>query len=330
MTTGRLGVLLLNLGGPDSREAIKPFLTNLFNDREIIRLPGGRLGQKLVAWIIVRARLREVERNYDSIAGRSPILERTTRQARALERTLREDQGVEALVRPAMRYWHPFAEEALAEMTEQGIRRIVALSLYPQYSMATTGSSVNELRRVLQRDSPGYFDVSIIDRWPTLPGYLDALARRVEQTLADIPEPRRDRTALLFSAHGLPADFIERGDPYLDDVGATVEGVLKRLSVQRLVRLGYQSRVGPVKWLEPRTEQVLRELADAGCRDVVVIPISFVADHIETLYEIDQQLAGTARELGYVTFRRTRALDDDPTFIGALARLLRMHLVSHG
>lgn len=327
--SNRVGVLLLNLGGPDSREAIKPFLTNLFNDREIIRLPGGRLGQRLIAWMIVRARIDEVTKNYDSIGGYSPILELTNRQAKALEQALRETEGVHATVLPAMRYWHPFTERSLAEMKARGIRRVVALTLYPHYSLATTGSSVNELRRVLGRGFPGQFDVSVIDRWPTLPGYLDALAARIEEALDGIPAHRRSLTTLLFSAHGLPVDLVERGDPYVEEITATKDEVLKRLAVERPARLGYQSRVGPVKWLEPTTEQVLTELAAGGCRDVLLIPISFVTDHIETLYEIDQQFARTARELGYVTFKRTRALNDDPAFIGALARLVRMHLAAH-
>ena len=319
---GRIGVLLLNLGGPDSPEAIRPFLSNLFADREIIRLPGGAWGQRLLGRLIVRARLRSARRNYAAIGGHSPLLALTLRQAAALERVFRDEFGLDATVAPAMRYWHPFAGEALGDMAARGIRRIVAMTLYPHYSIATTGSSAHELRRVIERDFRGQFDLTIIDRWPALPGYLDALVGRVRAALGAVPDERREGVALLFSAHGLPLNFIARGDPYVDDIKATLHGVLERLDGQRPWRLAYQSRVGPVRWLRPTTKEALRELARAGCRDVLVVPISFVTDHVETLYEIDQELAHLARELGFVTFRRTAALNDDPGFIRALAGLI--------
>ncbi len=320
----RVGVLLLNLGGPDSLDAVKPFLLNLFNDREIIRLPGGRIGQALLSRLIVRSRLKDVLKNYAYIGGRSPILELTNRQAGEMERQLAR-LGVDAVVRPAMRYWRPFTEEALAEMSGLGVHRLVALTLYPHYSMASTGSSVNELNRVVERDHRGEFEVTKITQWPELPGYLDALALRVRDALERVPDDRRDRTVLLFSAHGLPVDFIERGDPYVEHVTATMNGVLERLDERRSL-LAYQSRVGPVKWLEPTTPDTLRALASEGVRDVVIVPISFVTDHIETLEEIGRQFAELARELGYVTFVRTEALNDDPAFIGALANLVRERL----
>ena len=205
----RVGVLLLNLGGPDSLDAVKPFLLNLFNDREIIRLPGGRIGQALLSRVIVRSRLKGVLENYAYIGGRSPILELTNRQAGEMERQL-STLGVDAVVRPAMRYWRPFTEEALAEMSGLGVRRLVALTLYPHYSMASTGSSVNELNRVVERDYPGEFEVTTISQWPELPGYIDALALRVRDALERVPADRRDRTVLLRRLH-LP---YQRGPPH--------------------------------------------------------------------------------------------------------------------
>jgi len=329
-----IGVLLLGLGGPDSLDAVRPFLMNLFSDRDIVRLPGGRLGQWLIARMIVRPRLAAVRRNYVSIGGRSPLLDLTLRQAAALERALSARAGRSVMVAPAMRYWHPFTGEALADMAAAGVRRIVALTLYPHYSLATTGSSVRELLRVIAREFPGRFELTIIDRWPTLSGYLDALAARIEQTLGAVPEDRRADVVLLFSAHGLPVDFIRRGDPYADEIDATIRGLMERVNAPTAGRaplpwrLAYQSRVGPAKWLGPSTADTLRDLAAAGHRDVIVVPVSFITDHVETLHEIDQELAQLARALGFVTFRRTEALNDEPAFIDALASLVCEHLGS--
>jgi len=322
-------VALLNLGGPDTLDAVRPFLTNLFTDREIVRLPGGRVGQAIIGRIIVAARLKGVKKNYAAIGGGSPILPLTLQQASALETILREC-GVNAIVRPAMRYWHPFTEETLSDFKHAGVRRLVALTLYPHYSIATTGSSINELKRVIERDFPDDFDVRYIREWPSLPKYLDALATKVERTLATLSDDIRKNVTLLFSAHGLPVDFIERGDPYIEHIHETVHGVMERLSEKPPWCLAYQSRVGPVKWLEPTTPDTMRRLAAEGVRDVVIIPVSFVTDHIETLEEIDRQFGKLAKELGYRTFRRTEALNDDPTFIAGLADLVREHLQTAG
>jgi protoporphyrin/coproporphyrin ferrochelatase len=324
--TERIGILLLNLGGPDSPEAIKPFLRNLFADRDIIRLPGGRLGQALIGRMIVRSRLSSARMRYGLIGGKSPLLELTTAQATALERVLIDDFGIDAMVRPAMRYWHPFVPEALDQMEREGIRRIVAVSLYPHYSLASTGSVLKELERNLGRQFQGRFETTVIDRWPALPGYLDVLAARIDRAFATIPAERRDGATLLFSAHGLPMSIIEQGDPYVDDIQTTIDGVVGRLTAAHEWRLSYQSRVGPKEWLGPTTPDTLRALASRGQTDVVIVPISFVTDHLETLVEIDREFAELADELGFRTFIRTDALNDDPGLMGALAGLIREHL----
>jgi protoporphyrin/coproporphyrin ferrochelatase len=320
-----VGVLLLNLGGPDSLDAVKPFLRNLFRDREIIKLPGGPIGQAILSRIIVRARLKKVKENYASIGGKSPILELTNLQASALESGL-HDAGINAMVRPAMRYWHPYTDETLHEIHDAGIRRIVALTMYPHNSMATTGSSVAELNRVIEKSFTGEFNMSYIEEWPVLESLLDALAHRVETALAELPTVRRDAAVILFSAHGLPIDFIERGDPYVDHIKLTMQGVIHRIVNPPRHVLAYQSRVGPVKWLEPTTPDTMRELAGEGVRDVVIVPISFVTDHIETLEEIDRQFGHLAQELGFETFRRTEALNDDPVFISGLSDMVLEHM----
>lgn len=318
---GRIGILLLNLGGPDTLDAVRPFLLNLFRDRDIIRLPGGRVGQAILSRIIVYARLRRVKRAYARIGGGSPILDLTTRQARALEADL-INRGTPAVVRIAMRYWHPFTVEALEEFSRLGVRRIVALTLYPHYSTATTGSSLSELDSVIAREYPGEFDVSYITEWPELPGYLDALAGKVEKALQELAPEIRQSTVLLFSAHGLPVDFITQGDPYVAHIEQTCAGVLQRLTAEYSWRLAYQSRTGPVEWLSPATSDTIRQLAANGVRDVVIIPVSFVTDHIETLEEIDIQFAELAHGLRLRTFKRVEALNDDSVFISALGELV--------
>ncbi|HDS74579.1 MAG TPA: ferrochelatase, partial [Firmicutes bacterium] len=221
-------------------------------------------------------------------------------------------------------------EETLSELKRAGIRRLVALTLYPHYSIATTGSSINELQRVIERDFASDFEITYITEWPELPGYLDALAAKIESALKEVSEDRRDKVTLLFSAHGLPVDFIDRGDPYIEHIETTIDGVMSRLERKPPWCLAYQSRVGPVKWLEPTTPDTMRRLAAKGVRDVVIVPVSFVTDHIETLEEIDRQFGRLANELGYSTFHRTKALNDDPMFISALGNLVLDHLQSAG
>ena len=365
-----IGILLLNLGGPPDQAAVEPFLQRLFSDREIIQLPGGDTGQKILARLIARARGAQVRANYRSIGGGSPILPLTRRQAEALEQELNRPAPGDARRRVAapggrseaaaapetrfrvgiaMRYWHPTSEEALRDMLAAGVRRIVALTLYPQYSAATTGSSWNELRRALSRLESGGeaasareearapaatavgAELTLIDRYAEHPKYLSAVADTVEEALAGLSAPERASAVLLFSAHGLPIRFIRGGDPYEREIHATREGVLRHLrqrGIENPWRLGYQSRTGPVRWLGPSTDAVIEEAARDGVRTLVVVPIAFVSDHIETLYEIDQLFAATAAKAGIVRFVRTRMLDDRPGFIECLADLVREHLGS--
>jgi ferrochelatase len=218
-----------------------------------------------------------------------------------------------------MRYSHPDTDEALAAIAREGITDIIALSLYPHYSRATVGSSINELERGLKKNAAP-FKVSYIKQFYDDPAYIAALAEKVEQALADFPD--QSNVQLVFSAHGLPQSFIDSGDPYLDHIQTTV-----RLTMERFGNvshhLSFQSRAGPVKWLEPSTEAKIAELAAAGCQHLLMIPLSFVSDHIETLYEIDIQYKEEAAALGITDFRRTEALNSSPAFISCLAKLVR-------
>ncbi len=316
----KTGILLLNLGGPATPEGIQPFLIRLFSDREIIKLPGGPLFQPFFARLITRMRLKKVMANYAKIGGASPILILTTAQASGLEHRLVE-RGRDVAVGIAMRYSAPAADEALLAMRDAGVTRLIALTLYPHYSRATTGSSVNELRRAMERtgiDLP----LAIIDRYPTHPGYLDAVAENAKACLRTVPEDRRGRATVLFSAHSMPQKIINEGDPYVDEIEACVAGVRERIGRDQPWRLSYQSRSGPVEWVGPGTEAVIKEMAERKVRDVVVIPIAFVSDHIETLYEIDLLYGDQARALGIDGYRRSASLNDSPRFLDALADLV--------
>ena len=300
---------------------MRPFLTRLFTDREIIRLPGGPVGQAFLGRAIAWKRTREVQENYAKIGGGSPIVRWTTLQGRGLTERLRA-RGHDTAFALAMRYWNPTTDDALDELERAGVDRLLALTLYPHYSMATTGSSVAELLRVLKRRGTK-LPLDRIDTWYDHPGYLDALALRAKEALQGM-KPGSSPT-LLVSAHGLPKHFIDAGDPYCEHVLVTMEGVLSRLPDLPHV-LGYQSRVGPVEWIGPSTDQVIRDLAARKVEDVLVIPISFVSDHVETLYEVDMLYGDQARSLGIKCFKRSESLNDFPPFLDALADLVEPKL----
>ena len=324
--TDRYGVLLFNLGGPDTLDDVEPFLVRLFSDRDIVELPLGALFQPLFARLIARVRGPSVRRNYASIGGGSPQLRLTRAQAEALSVRL-GGTSAPVPVAIAMRYWRPDTQTALGELVRAGVTRIVTLTLYPHYSRATTGSSERELLRVLARPEwTGRFRVGGIDRFPEEPSYIGALAATVRDALAGFPEGARFRVHLLFSAHGLPQRFVDAGDPYVRETEATVRALLARLALPNPHALAYQSRTGPVKWTSPGTEEVLRDLGARGVREVLVVPVSFVSDHIETLYELDQLFAGAARRAGIADYRRSAALNTHPLFIEALAGLVERHL----
>lgn len=322
-----IGVVLFNMGGPENLDAVEPFLVNVFSDRAIIELPMGRFVQPLFARAIARARRASVRRNYEGIGGGSPQLRLTREQADALERRLNGDSPPSADCPPfavfiAFRYTHPSAEHAIAAMAERGIHNVITVPLYPHYSRATTGSSQADFDRALldPRWRQHGFHVTHIHSYPDDSLYLDALAALIRQTYEDMtPEGRREGV-ILFSAHGLPQKFVDAGDPYVKHIDATVRGLVDRLNLPTRHVLAYQSRTGPVRWIGPGTEETIEELAASGVKHLLVVPLSFVSDHIETLYEIDQLFAEVARQAGVVEYRRPEALNTHPLFIESLAR----------
>lgn len=307
----KTGVLLLNLGGPQQAADIKPFLINLFSDRQIIRLGPAPL-QPLIARFIAHRRAPKSRANYARIGGGSPILKRTWEQAQALEKRL-SGKG-DFLVRPCMRYWHPFAGETLAELRAAGVEQCIALPLYPHYSIATTGSSLADLECAMA----GHTGLSyrVVKAWPEQPEYIAALAERVREGSAFSQDAE---VRLLYSAHSLPQRFIDEGDPYVEDLKKTIAAVEKLSGKQG--ELCYQSRSGPVAWLGPSTPETIRRCAAEGARNLLILPLSFVSDHVETLVEIDMDYRALAEGLG-MRFHSTRPLNDDPLFIEGLAKLV--------
>lgn len=320
-STRRIGVVLFQLGGPDTLEAIQPFLFNLFSDPDIIDFPGARIGRRPLAAIISATRARKVERHYSLIGGGSPIRRFTEQQARCLEIALAQ-AGLDAHCFVAMRYWHPFTAEAVRQLRAAECDEVVLLPMYPQYSITTTGSSLNEWRRRFSGDLPVYR----IKTFYGNPLYLQAVVERINEALARFPEP--EKAEIVFSAHSVPAAVIDGGDPYQRQIERTVELVMARGGWSNHHRLCYQSKVGARKWLQPSLHTTLRTLAAEKVRQLCVVPISFVSDHVETLCEIDHEARRAAESLGIKQFEMTAGLNDSPLFIRALAEMVRSALPS--
>lgn len=317
---GRVGVLLLNLGGPDQIEDVRPFLFNLFSDPEIIRLPFPWL-QKPLAWLIASMRAKKSQENYLQIGGGSPLRRITDEQAQALQKNLQE-KGKDAQVYVGMRYWHPFTEEAIARIKRDEIEQLVILPLYPQFSISTSGSSFRLLEKLwLEDPSLERLEYTAIPSWYNRPGYLQAMAQLIAQELDQFPNP--DNVHIFFSAHGVPVSYVEEaGDPYQQEIEHCTELIMQTLNRPNPHTLAYQSRVGPVEWLKPYTEDAIQELAAAGVENLLVVPISFVSEHIETLQEIDMEYRELAEEAGIHNFHRVPALNTHPVFIDDLANLV--------
>jgi ferrochelatase len=324
----RVGIVLFQLGGPDSLEAVEPFLLNLFLDPDII--PLGPLG--LLRWPIAKLissrRSKPVAGKYAEIGRRSPIASLTERQRVRLVEAV--SPYMDAVAVTAMRYWHPMTSEAVDLLRKAGaLDEIVLLPLYPQYSYATTLSSLKEWRRVVQQS--GWEPVSVrppertVEQFHDHPLYIQALVERIGSVLRQFPDS--SRIHLVFSAHGLPMSLVEKGDPYPKQIEETVRlvcglGAKLHSGWPKIHLLCYQSRVGPTKWLEPSLPNTLERLGHEGVKEVLVVPISFVTEHIETLHEINIEAREEAENVGIETFRMMPALGDSPLFIAALKDLV--------
>jgi ferrochelatase len=304
----KTAIVFFNLGGPDSPEAIKPFLFNLFNDKAIIGAP--QPIRWLLAKFISSRRAPVAKEIYAQIGGKSPLLGFTEEQARALENSLGE--GYKVFI--AMRYWHPFASETTLKVKEYGPDEIILLPLYPQYSTTTSGSSIKDWQS---------FGLSVPTRiiccYPEEPGFIAAMADFIGKALNKAGEGTR----LLFSAHGLPKKIIERGDPYQFQVEKSAAAVANILNIPYADWLVcYQSRVGPMEWIGPSTDDEIRRAGQDG-KKVVLAPIAFVSEHSETLVELDIEYRHLAEQSGVPAYIRVPALGAHPAFISGLARLVK-------
>ncbi len=310
----KIAVLLLQMGGPDSLDTVRPFLNNLFSDRDIIKI-GPAFVQPAVARIIAAFRSGKVSEYYRQIGGKSPIRELTGKQASELQKLL----GADYRCFVAMRYSAPATAEAVESVLRENIDKVIALPLYPHYSMATTGSSLNELHRCV-KDSGAGFSLQCIRHFYDAPLYIEAVAEKIRKGMESFPQG--DIPLILFSAHGLPQSFIDAGDPYLEHIQESIRLVMKKFE-RVSYTLAFQSRAGPVKWLEPSTAEAIRVSAASGKSNILIVPLSFVSDHIETLYEIDIMLRKEAEQAGIANFIRTESLNSSPLFIRSLAELVR-------
>jgi protoporphyrin/coproporphyrin ferrochelatase len=312
MQKKQTGVILLNMGGPEKLTDVRPFLYNLFSDREIIRL-GPSFMQKPLAWLISKKRAPKSMKTYEKIGGGSPLTTITLAQERALEKLLLKNGAYTVVT--AMRYWQPDSRTALQKLADKGIGSIIALPLYPHYSCATTGSSVNALNRAIKQTNTS-FDLKVIESWPTQTQYITALAKKIRETAAvfapEIPQ-------VVYSAHSLPVSFIEKGDPYVNHIKASISSIKQITNLPG--DLCFQSRSGPVEWLSPSTPEMLEQLAQKGCKNILMVPISFVSDHVETLYEINMLYRDQAKRLG-IRLESISALNCDPLFIEGLKELV--------
>jgi ferrochelatase len=320
MTSRRVAIILFNLGGPDSLKAVRPFLFNLFNDRAIIGLP--QPFRLLLAQIISRTRERTAQANYAQMGGRSPLLPETMKQAEALEAAVaKRVSNVTFKCFAAMRYWRPFTKDAARAAEDWGATDAILLPLYPQFSSTTSASSLAAWRRASN------LPASTICCYPAGRGFAEAHAEAILQAWRDAGQPGRPR--VLFSAHGLPQRVIDRGDPYQWQVEQSVAAVRRLLPPEWDTRICYQSRVGPLKWIGPSTEEEIRAAGKEGT-GLIVSPIAFVSDHVETLVELDIEYAHLAREAGVPFYLRAPALGAAPRFIDALADLVEMALSAGG
>ena len=321
----KLGVVLLNLGAPATLNDIRPFLRALFSDRDLFPW----FFRAFLAPPIAMVRAIQDRPQYRAIGGGSPLGATTQTQADLLKAALPLE--LHANVYVGMRYSPPTISDALLQAMKDGVETLLLLPLYPQYSLTTTYSSLKEVER--QKDRLGFKPkaVHVVRNYPTQEDFIEAHRLRIQEALETLPPPTPERFGLVFSAHGIPLSFVKKGDPYPSEVKRTMEAVLKALQekgpmdasfLERAhIRLSFQSKVGPVRWLAPSTIETVRKLGQEGVKSVLVVPVSFVSDHMETLYELGIQLKKEALGAGIPNFRVAQGLNNSPSFILALAKL---------
>jgi protoporphyrin/coproporphyrin ferrochelatase len=315
----RRAILFLQLGGPENLKEVPAFLYRLFADPDVLRIRPAIL-RKAVAGAIAYGRRKTSRALYASIGGGSPIRRLTEAQASGVEALLRAG-GRDVTVRAAMTCSRPLVEDVVRELASGGVDRFLAFPLYPQYSLTTTKGALERSGTAVRRFAPraAFHEVGA---FPTHPLFVDAHAESIREELARFEDPRPEAVHLLFSAHSIPKKLVTRmGDPYASQIEASCRAIVERLGWTGPWSLAYQSKLGPVEWLGPPTLDEIRRLGAAGVRQMLVVPIAFVTDHVETLYEIDQLFGGEAKAAGITAFRRTPGLNDRPTFLRGLAEI---------
>lgn len=308
-------IILLNLGGPTTMAEVKPFLFSLFYDPAIITLPNPF--RWILAQFITRARYHEAAHIYETLGGKSPLLEETQKQATALSTYL--DSHSQVFI--AMRHATPRTEVAFHAARAWGAEEVVLLPLYPQFSTTTTGSAIKAWK-TLENQYHWHPKTRIVSSYPTIPGFIDPLAAEIQKLYEQAKTFGKPKVIL--SAHGLPEKVIQAGDPYQSQVEATAQAILQKLGIPAVeVTLSYQSRVGPLPWLKPYTNTVLREAAQ-NKRPIIMVPISFVSEHSETLYELDKMYGHLARENGSPAYFRVPTVSCDSAFIQGLYQLIQV------
>jgi len=311
----KVAIVLFNLGGPDSLGAVRPFLRNLFNDPAIIDAPGP-VRWFLAHWISLK-RAPIARAIYEHLGGSSPLLQQTTDQARALEQQFSSDDEVKTFI--AMRYWHPMSDETASAVKAFCPNRIILLPLYPQYSTTTTGSSISDWQRAASKAGLSV-PTSAICCYPQEPGFISTMVDSLRVALLEASNKGNPR--ILFSAHGLPEKIVATGDPYPDHVEKTARAIVDKLDQPDIDWIVcYQSRVGPLKWIGPSTDDEIARAAKDGV-PVVVVPIAFVSEHSETLVELDIEYRDLALSLGVPAYHRVATAGLAPDFIGGLKSLV--------
>lgn len=312
----KIAIVLFNLGGPDTSQNIRPFLKNLFSDKAIIDLPA--IARIPLAYLISTLRAPKAKPLYDIMGGYSPLLDNTKQQASKLEEQLNSKaKGIEFKVFIAMRYWHPMTAEAVKFVEEFGPDETILLPLYPHYSLTTTGSSVKEWDRYFK----GKY--TLIRDYPILPGFIKSAAKEILSEYEKLNRPSNVR--ILFSAHGLPQKIIDAGDPYEEQIKQTAKAITEELGSKFETRVCFQSKVGPLKWLEPATTTEIENAAKDKV-GIIIYPIAFVSEHIETLVELDVEYKELAHELGLPFFGRAKTCSIDDGFIDGLCNLVENRL----
>lgn len=323
MSANKTAVVLFNLGGPDSDTAVEPFLFNLFNDPDIINFPLSFLFRRWLARTISSKRAPRIIEQYNEIGGKSPIYGLTKLQAELLETELNRE--IDANVFIAMRYWRPFTHQAVEQILKGDFRKVILLPLYPHYSSSTTGSSFNEWKRAISRYPDLKKKSVLIRNYFDNDDYIDSIIGRIDEGLEKFDAEKRDDVFILFSAHGTPMKLVRQGDPYSNEIRKTVETVAKKRGLAKY-KLCWQSKVGPQKWLTPSTPDVIKETINEGYKNLLIVPIAFVSDHLETLFELGIEYRKEAMEAGAEKYIVTEGLNGSPKFINALKNLVLKNL----